>query len=155
MALRGLAAGPGWRVWSRLAGRVDAAALIVDEINRSGLRGRGGAGFPAARKWQAVGAQPAPRYVVANGDEGDPGSYADRLLMERSPDLVLEGLALAGLACGASRGFVYVRSEYPQALGSIRRAVEQARAAGHLGRAVHGGMDFDVTVVEERLLRRR
>ncbi|WP_244871048.1 NAD(P)H-dependent oxidoreductase subunit E [Catellatospora sp. IY07-71] len=149
VALRGLTATPGWRVWPRLAGQVDAAALILDEINRSGLRGRGGAGFPAARKWQAVGAQPAPRYVVANGDEGDPGSYADRLLMERSPDAVLEGLALAGLACGASRGFVYVRSEYPQALGSIRRAVEQARAAGHLGRAVHGtGIDFDVTVIE-------
>jgi NADH:ubiquinone oxidoreductase subunit F (NADH-binding) len=85
--------------------------------------------------------------VVANGDEGDPGSFADRLLMERDPGRVLEGLALAGLACGATAGFVYVRSEYPRARASLTRAVEAARSAGHLGVDVHGsGVDFDVEV---------
>ena len=85
---------------------------------------------------------------MANGDEGDPGSFADRLLMERDPHRVLEGLALAGLACGASRGFAYVRSEYPRARAALAAAVEEARAAGHLGVDVHGsGVDFDVEVV--------
>ncbi|GAA1388087.1 NAD(P)H-dependent oxidoreductase subunit E [Catellatospora chokoriensis] len=149
VVLRGLAGGPSWQVWPCLVGHADAATVIGDEISRSGLHGRGGAGFPVARKWQAVAEQPAPRFVVANGDEGDPGSYADRLLMERDPDRVLEGLALAGLACGASCGVVYVRSEYPQALAGMRDAVASARAAGHLGRRVHGsGVDFDVEVTE-------
>ncbi|MEU8006059.1 NAD(P)H-dependent oxidoreductase subunit E [Catellatospora sp. NPDC049111] len=149
VVLRGLAAEPAWQVWPRLLGRPDAVERVLAEVTAAGLRGRGGAGFPAARKWQAVAsAGPGQRYVVANGDEGDPGAYADRLVMERIPDRVLEGLALAGLACGASRGFVYVRSEYPQAYRSMCEAVERARAAGHLGRAVHGcGVDFDVEVV--------
>jgi NADH:ubiquinone oxidoreductase subunit F (NADH-binding) len=138
-----------WEVWpSVLAG--DGADRVRREVAESGLRGRGGAGFPAARKWAAVAAAPegGQRYVVANGDEGDPGSYADRLLMERDPERVLEGLALAGLACGATRGYVYVRSEYPRARAALRAAVEQARADGHLGREVHGsGTSFDVEVV--------
>ncbi|WP_183101556.1 NADH-ubiquinone oxidoreductase-F iron-sulfur binding region domain-containing protein, partial [Nocardioides pelophilus] len=116
----------------------------------AGLRGRGGAGFPTADKWAAVQAVdgPGPRFVVANGDEGDPGSFADRLLMERDPGRVLEGLALAGLACGATAGFVYVRSEYPRARTAVMRAVEAARSAGHLGTDIHGsGVDFDVEVV--------
>ncbi|MFC7759909.1 NADH-ubiquinone oxidoreductase-F iron-sulfur binding region domain-containing protein [Catellatospora bangladeshensis] len=139
----------GWRLWPQLVARADAPDLIRDQVARSGLRGRGGAGFPAARKWQAVAAEPGPRYVVANGDEGDPGSYADRLLMETYPDRVLEGLALAGLACSATAGVVYVRSEYPQALASMREAVARARADGHLGRGVHGSdVDFDVEVAQ-------
>lgn len=147
--LRGLADEPAWQVWPRLLGRPGAVERVRAEVAASGLRGRGGAGFPATRKWEAVAAAAGPRYVVANGDEGDPGSYADRLVMERTPERVLEGLALAGLACGASRGFVYVRSEYPQAYWSMCEAVAQARAAGHLGRAVHGSrVDFDVEVVE-------
>jgi NADH:ubiquinone oxidoreductase subunit F (NADH-binding) len=86
--------------------------------------------------------------VVANGDEGDPGSFADRLLMERDPGRVLEGLALAGLACGATAGFVYVRSEYPRARASLERAVGEARSAGHVGTDIHGsGIDFDIEVV--------
>lgn len=148
--LRGLAAEPGWQVWPRVLGRPGAGDRVRAEVAAASLRGRGGAGFPAARKWQAVAAapDPGPRFVVANGDEGDPGSYADRLIMERAPERVLEGLALAGLACGATRGFVYVRSEYPQAYRSMCEAVERARTAGHLGQAVHGcGVDFDVEVV--------
>ncbi|HEY6935027.1 MAG TPA: NAD(P)H-dependent oxidoreductase subunit E [Marmoricola sp.] len=137
-----------WQIWQEAVSRPGAAAAIRDEVGRARLRGRGGAGFPAASKWSAVASHPGPRFVVANGDEGDPGSFADRLLMERDPALVLEGLALAGLACGAARGFVYVRSEYPRARAALVRAVASARAAGHLGADVHSsGVDFDVAVV--------
>jgi NADH:ubiquinone oxidoreductase subunit F (NADH-binding)/NADH:ubiquinone oxidoreductase subunit E len=148
VALAGLAGGgpAAWDSWPGALRRGPEA--LLDAVHRAGLSGRGGAAFPVARKWSAVRGAPAgPRYVVANGDEGDPGSFADRLLMERDPHRVLEGLALAGLACGASRGFAYVRSEYPAARDALRAAVAEARAAGHLGRDVHGsGIDFDVEV---------
>jgi NADH-quinone oxidoreductase subunit F len=92
--------------------------------------------------------EPAPRYVVANGDEGDPGSYGDRLLMERDPHRILEGLALAGFAVGARHGLILVRSEYPAAADRLRTAVAQARQAGHLGTGVHASpVDFDVEIV--------
>jgi NADH:ubiquinone oxidoreductase subunit F (NADH-binding) len=121
----------------------------MDDLLASQLRGRGGAGFPAAHKWQAAAAAPAPRYLIANGDEGDPGSFADRLLMERDPHGVLEGMALAALACGATQGYAYVRSEYPRARDAMRSAVAEARDAGDLGSDVHGsGVDFDVEVFE-------
>jgi NADH:ubiquinone oxidoreductase subunit F (NADH-binding)/NADH:ubiquinone oxidoreductase subunit E len=132
---------PEWSVWP-LVLRDGGAERVRREVALSGLRGRGGAGFPTARKWEAVAAAEGPRYVVANGDEGDPGSFSDRLLMERYPEKVLEGLALAGLACGATEGFVYVRSEYPAAFVTMTEAVERARALGHLRPGV-----FDVRVV--------
>jgi NADH:ubiquinone oxidoreductase subunit F (NADH-binding) len=141
---------PPWQVWPTVVNRADGAAHVRHEVGVAGLRGRGGAGFPAALKWRAVADadRPGPTYVVANGDEGDPGSFADRLLMERDPGRVLEGLALAGLACDATVGYVYVRSEYPRAFATMHRAVEAARAAGHLGADIHGsGHDFDVEVV--------
>lgn len=96
-----------WQLWTRFLAAPDRRKRILHEVERSGLRGRGGAGFPTARKWAEVAAQAdgAPRFVVANGDEGDPGSYADRMLMEHLPHLVLAGLALAGLACGATAGY--------------------------------------------------
>ena len=108
--------------------------IVMREVEASGLRGRGGAAFPAARKWAAaaVARSDGPRYVVCNGDEGDPGSYVDRLLMERDPHAVLEGVALAALAVGAERAWVYVRSEYPRARDTLRAALDEARAAGHL-----------------------
>jgi len=137
-------------VWPSVVTSGSGGEQVLREVGLAGLRGRGGAGFPAARKWGAVReiADAGPRFVVANGDEGDPGSFADRLLMERDPGRVLEGLALAGLACRATAGFVYVRSEYPRARASLERAVEAARAAGHLGTDVHAsGVDFDVEVV--------
>lgn len=150
VALAGLC-GTGPAVWETWPGALRRGADHVARcVAESGLRGRGGAGFPTALKWRAVREAPSagPRYVVANGDEGDPGSFADRLLMERDPHRLLEGLALAGLACGASRGFAYVRSEYPRAAAALAAAVEEARAAGHLGADVHGsGVDFDVQVV--------
>jgi NADH-quinone oxidoreductase subunit F len=144
-----LGEGPeAWSAWPRALAR--GGGDVLEEVSRSGLSGRGGAAFPTARKWAAVRDAPssAPRWVVANGDEGDPGSFADRLLMERDPHRLLEGLALAGLACGAARGVAYVRSEYPAARAALTAAVAEARAAGHLGRDVHGsGWDFDVEVV--------
>lgn len=150
VVLRGIVGGePAWQVWPTVVGASDGAERVRREVGVAGLRGRGGAGFPAAAKWAAVrhNDDPGPRYVVANGDEGDPGSFADRLLMERDPHRVLEGLALAGLACGATSGYVYVRSEYPRARATLARAVDEARAAGHLGSDVHGsGVDFDVQV---------
>jgi NADH-quinone oxidoreductase subunit F len=102
-----------------------------------------------AKKWSATAAEPAPRHVVANGDEGDPGSFGDRLLMESDPHRILEGLALAGFAVGARHGLVLVRSEYPTAAARMRVAVAQAREWGHLGSRVHGSeFDFDVEIVQ-------
>lgn len=122
---------PEWSVWPEIQ-RAGGRDRVLREVAVSGLRGRGGAGFPTARKWEAVASAEGPRFVVANGDEGDPGSFSDRLLMQRYPAKVLEGLALAGLVCGATRGFVYVRSEYPAAFDAMRLAVDRARELGHL-----------------------
>ena len=143
VVLRGILVGDRpWQVWPVVRTRDDSADVIRREVAGSGLRGRGGAGFPVADKWSAVvSADPGQRYVVANGDEGDPGSFADRLLMEQDPARILEGLALAGLACGATAGIVYVRSEYPRARAAMQQAVAEARAAGHLG------AQFDVHIV--------
>ncbi|AKH83692.1 NADH dehydrogenase [Streptomyces sp. CNQ-509] len=140
--LGGAVAGePAWRVWPRIVG-TGAADEVRAQVAVSGLRGRGGAGFRVAAKWEAAG-QARGSVVVANGDEGDPGSYADRLLLEADPERVLEGLALACFACGAERGVVLVRSEYPHALARMRDAVEQGYAEGHFGPSVHG---TDVTL---------
>jgi NADH:ubiquinone oxidoreductase subunit F (NADH-binding) len=127
-------------------------AAVLDHVERSGERGRGGGGFPTGRKWRACAAAPGDvRVVVANGDEGDPGSFVDRLLLERDPHGVLEGLALCALAVGARHGVVYVRSEYPRALERMRAAVAEARQAGILGPAVLGSrFAFDVAVVSGR-----
>lgn len=147
VVLAGISAGERpWLTWTETVSR-RTPELVRSEVAASGLRGRGGAGFPVAAKWAATGGSPET-VVIANGDEGDPGSYADRLLMEVDPARVLEGLALACFACEASRGVVLVRSEYPRALASMRQAVERARAEGHLGRRVHGSeVDLDVEVV--------
>ena len=122
---------------------------IVAEIERSGLRGRGGAGFPAGRKWRAVAGQRSEeKYIVANGDEGDPGAYIDRFLMEEDPHAVIEAMIIAGRAVGARRGLVYVRAEYPAAFDRLVSAIEDARRAGILGRRVLGAaFAFDLEVV--------
>ncbi|MGC0372932.1 NADH:ubiquinone oxidoreductase subunit E [Streptomyces sp. SAI-229] len=138
---------PAWRVWP---GTVSSGTPeeVRREVAASGLRGRGGAGFRVAAKWEAAGRAPGT-VVVANGDEGDPGSYADRLLMEADPGRVLEGLALACFASGARRGVVLVRSEYPAALARMREAVRRAYADGHLGPSVHGtATSLDIHVVQ-------
>ncbi|QJR38293.1 formate dehydrogenase [Gemmatimonas groenlandica] len=112
---------------------------IIDEVNASGLRGRGGAAFPAGIKWQTVlNARSATKYIVCNADEGDSGTFADRLLMEADPFQLVEGMIIAGLAVGATRGFIYLRSEYPHTIHVMTRALELARSAGMLGSAVMG-----------------
>lgn len=137
-----------WAVWPRTV-REHRAEKVLHEVEVARLRGRGGAGFPTARKWRAVLDAPGPRAVVVNGDEGDPGSFADRLLMESDPHRVLEGLALACLALDAHEAVVFVRSEYPRARAHLLQAIADARGAGHLGTDVHGsGFDLDVRVVE-------
>jgi len=121
---------------------------VVEVIKRSGLRGRGGAGYPTGRKWEFLSASVADqKYVVANGDEGDPGAYMDRTIMETDPHRVLEGLALAGYATGASQGYIYVRAEYPLAIERLERAIREAKRAKLLGRSVLGStFRFDVSV---------
>jgi formate dehydrogenase iron-sulfur subunit len=121
-------------------------AAIVEEVKRSGLRGRGGAGFPTGIKWATVlGASADQKYVVCNADEGDSGTFADRLLLEGDPFVLIEGMTIAGLAVGATKGFVYIRSEYPHAFRTLGLAIERARAAGYLGPSVLGsGRAFDI-----------
>jgi NADH-quinone oxidoreductase subunit F len=112
---------------------------IVQEITKSGLRGRGGGGFPTGRKWEAARVQPGPKkYVICNADEGDPGAFMNRSVMEGNPHSVLEGLMIAARAIGADEVLVYVRLEYPLAVARMRRAVEDATAAGVLGDNVFG-----------------
>jgi formate dehydrogenase iron-sulfur subunit len=121
-------------------------AAIVDEVTQSGLRGRGGAGFPAGIKWQTVLKTAGPtKYIVCNADEGDSGTYADRMIMEGDPFVLIEGMTIAGIAVGAAEGYVYIRSEYPHAFRQMTQAVENARAAGYLGASVLGsGKPFDI-----------
>jgi NADH:ubiquinone oxidoreductase subunit F (NADH-binding)/Pyruvate/2-oxoacid:ferredoxin oxidoreductase delta subunit len=123
---------------------------VIEEITASGLRGRGGAGFPTGRKWQFCREAPgAPKYVICNADEGDPGAFMDRSILEGDPHSVVEGLIISGYAVGASRGYVYVRAEYPLAVSTLQQAVAQARKAGLLGRNILGsGFDFDVEIKE-------
>ncbi|HLJ65028.1 MAG TPA: NADH-quinone oxidoreductase subunit NuoF [Stellaceae bacterium] len=109
-------------------------AAIVDEVIRSGLRGRGGAGFPTGIKWKTVLEAAGPRkFIVCNADEGDSGTFADRMIMEGDPFLLIEGMAIAGLATGASKGYIYIRSEYPHAGATMRAGIAAARAEGWLG----------------------
>lgn len=123
-------------------------ARVCDEITRSGLRGRGGAGYPTGVKWNLVRKAPGgQKYVIANGDEGDPGAYMDRAIMESDPHRVLEGMAIAGYAVGASHGYIYVRGEYPTAVHRLDMAVKQATRRGILGKNVLGTkFEFHVEV---------
>ncbi|MCC6417397.1 MAG: NADH-quinone oxidoreductase subunit NuoF [Gemmataceae bacterium] len=123
-------------------------AEVVQEVTTSGLRGRGGAGYPTGLKWATVAKMPgASKYVVCNGDEGDPGAFMDRSVMESDPHRVLEGMAIAGYAIGAAQGFVYVRAEYPLAVSRLRKAIDQAKKLGVLGTQIFGSpFDFRVDV---------
>ncbi|CAB3639572.1 MAG: NADH-quinone oxidoreductase subunit NuoF [Achromobacter sp.] len=123
-------------------------AAIVEEMVTSGLRGRGGAAFPTGIKWKTVLGSPADRkYIVCNADEGDSGTFADRLLMEGDPYVLIEGMTIAGLAVGATYGYIYVRSEYPHAIATLEAAIDRARSVGWLGDDVHGsGRRFDLEV---------
>ncbi len=121
-------------------------AQVVHEIKASGLRGRGGAGYPAGTKWGLLAAAESDeKYVIANGDEGDPGAYMDRTVMEDDPHRVIEGLALAAYATGANHGYIYVRAEYPKAVERLDRAIRSARRSRLLGRKVLE-TDFDLEI---------
>jgi formate dehydrogenase iron-sulfur subunit len=121
---------------------------IVDEITQSGLRGRGGAGFPTGIKWKTVADTPAEqKYIVCNADEGDSGTFADRMIMEGDPFVLIEGMTLAGIAVGATQGYIYVRSEYPHAISALNDAIGAARKGGMLGGSVAGSPHaFDLEV---------
>jgi len=122
---------------------------IIQEVKSSGLRGRGGAGFPTGQKWEFVrNAEGEPKYIICNGDEGDPGAYMDRSIVEADPHSILEGMLIGARAMGAEKGFIYIRNEYPLAIHRINIAIEQAREYGLLGEDILGtGFDFDVKVV--------
>ena len=122
---------------------------VIEEIIKSGLRGRGGGGFPAGLKWKACAATPAqPRYIICNGDEGDPGAFMDESIMEGDPHSVLEGMIIAAYAVGASNGFIYVRDEYAQSVASLQKAIEEAENHGFLGENILGsGLSFNIEIV--------
>ncbi len=121
---------------------------VIDEVRKSGLRGRGGGGFPTGMKWQlAAKSKGDQKYVICNADEGDPGAFMDRSLLEGNPHLVLEGMAIAGYAIGADKGYVYIRAEYPLAIEGLEYAIQEARDRNLLGRNIFGStFDFDIEI---------
>ena len=124
-------------------------AAVIDEITASQLVGRGGAAFPTGRKWAAVASQPAgPRYIVANADESEPGTFKDRVLLEGDPFALVESMTIAAFAVGAERGYIYLRDEYRSALGILETALASARSAGFLGTAIlRSPLAFDIEIV--------
>lgn len=146
LSLTDYAALGGWQGLKRALAMAPEA--IVQEVIDAGLRGRGGAAFPTGIKWQtALRAEGRPKYIVCNADEGDSGSFADRLVMESDPFALIEGMAIAGLAVGAQMGYIYVRSEYPYAVRALEAALTAARGAGFLGADLLGsGRGFDLEV---------
>ena len=121
---------------------------VIGEVKASGLRGRGGAGFPTGSKWEEGRRYPSfPKYVICNGDEGDPGAFMDRSLLESDPHAVLEGMIICGYAVQSHQGYIYVRAEYPLAIQRLNIAIEQAREYGLLGKNIFGsGFDFDIGI---------
>lgn len=136
----------GYRVVKEIVASGDRDR-ILREVEISGLSGRGGAAFPTSRKFQGVRANPAPRYIVTNADEGEPGTFKDRYIMERDPHSLIEGMILAGMAVDAAAGYIYLREEYPHSLVILLRAIDEARARGYLGSRVLGlEWSFDIRV---------
>ncbi|NEQ97412.1 MAG: NADH-quinone oxidoreductase subunit L [Cyanothece sp. SIO2G6] len=123
-------------------------AEVVEEMKKSGLRGRGGGGYPTGLKWETVAKMPpGQKYVICNADEGDPGAFMDRSILESDPHRVLEGMAIAGYAVGATHGFVYTRAEYPLAIKHLQKAIKQAKKFEFLGSQIFGsGFDFKVDI---------
>ena len=123
---------------------------VIEEIEKSGLRGRGGGGFPTGRKWRFTAANKGGKsYVVCNGDEGDPGAFMDRSVMEGDPHKLLEGMAIAGFAIGADEAYIYVRAEYPLAIKRLKIAIKQAEERGYLGKNIMGSdFNFDIHIKE-------
>jgi NADP-reducing hydrogenase subunit HndC len=139
----------GYRALFRVLKEMGPEA-VIDEVARSGLRGRGGAGFPTGRKWAICREQSGDKkYIICNGDEGDPGAFMDRSIMEGDPHSVIEGMIIGAHAIGSSKGYLYVRGEYPLAVANLSRAIDQARAIGLLGKDIMGtGFSFDLRIVK-------
>ena len=137
----------GYTAFERVLFDIDGDQ-VVKTIKDSGLRGRGGAGFPAGIKWETVrNLEADQKYVLCNGDEGDPGAFMDRSIMEGDPHRVIEGMMIAAAAVGATEGYIYVRAEYPLAVTRLQRAIEQARELGLLGKNILGsGFNFDIHI---------
>ncbi|MHA1394208.1 MAG: NADH-quinone oxidoreductase subunit NuoF, partial [Promethearchaeota archaeon] len=121
---------------------------VIEEVKKSGLRGRGGAGFPTGLKWTFIAREKnKPKYLVCNGDEGDPGAFMDRTIMESDPHAILEGMLIGAYAIGAEYGFIYTRAEYPLAIKRLRIAIEQAKEKGFIGKNIFGkGLNFDIQI---------
>jgi NADH:ubiquinone oxidoreductase subunit F (NADH-binding)/(2Fe-2S) ferredoxin/NAD-dependent dihydropyrimidine dehydrogenase PreA subunit len=138
----------GYRAWTRVLGGM-ASDDVIGEIESSGLRGRGGGGYPTGKKWRQCRDAPGEeKFVICNADEGDPGAYMDRSVLEGNPHAVLEGMLIGSYAIGANQGYIYVRNEYPLAVEHAKVAIEQARQYGLLGRNILGsGHDFDVEIM--------
>jgi len=121
---------------------------IINEIKASGLRGRGGAGFPTGLKWEFTAkAQSDQKYIVCNADEGEPGTFKDRLIMEGDPHSIIEAMIIAGYAVGATKGYIYIRGEYYNSVENLRKAIKDAYEYGFLGENILGsGFNFDLTV---------
>lgn len=123
------------------------SAQLIEEVKISGLRGRGGAGFPTGVKWESCASQTGTRYIICNADEGDPGAFMDRSLLEGDPHSILEGMAIAARAIGSNRGYIYVRLEYPLAIRTLTNAIRQAEELGLLGENIMGtGFDFKISL---------
>jgi len=136
----------GYRQWKR-AVRELSPADVLKAVDASGLRGRGGAGFPTGRKWQFLPASDAPRYLVCNCDEAEPGTFKDHMLLEENPHAVLEGILLGAYGIASHHAFIYIRGEFKRGYQIFSRALEQARAVGYVGTNVLGtGYDLEVTV---------
>jgi NADH-quinone oxidoreductase subunit F len=137
----------GYEALEKALFEVDAES-IIKAISDSNLRGRGGGGFPTGKKWVQVRRQKeGPKYIVCNGDEGDPGAFMDRSIMEGDPHRMLEGMMIAGLACGASEGYIYVRAEYPMAVSRLKNAIAEATKFGILGENILGsGFNFQIQI---------
>ncbi len=122
---------------------------VLDEVDKANLRGRGGAGFPAGKKWRHTKKTPGLKFVIANGDEGDPGAFMDRSVMEGDPHSLLEGMIICAYAIGANHGIIYVRHEYPLAVKNLNIAIKQANELGLLGDNILGsGLSFNIRLVE-------
>ena len=123
-------------------------AEVTDEVKKSGLRGRGGGGFPTGMKWSFCAATPGKqKYIICNADEGDPGAFMDRSILEGDPYCVIEGMMIAGYAIGATKGYVYVRAEYPLAIERLQKALDDCRQRNYLGHDIQGwGLDFDLII---------
>ncbi len=132
----------GYKALAHILGNLSQEE-VIDIVTKSGLRGRGGAGFPTGRKWLGcLQAEATPKYIVCNGDEGDPGAFMDRSVLEGNPQAVIEGMAIAGYSVGAQYGYIYVRAEYPLAVVRLQKAIVQAKEYGVLGKNIMG-TDFD------------